>query len=119
VDQPPTKVGVVVVPLGIGVTGGITALAEKISRKYKRLKKFQKRYKATEKELFATARYTPELVKSLTALDDPQLTAFMQRYPVAPEFALAATSIEMDMWILYNYREWQKERAHQNNSECR
>lgn len=84
----------------------ISSLIQKRTKKYKRLKAFQDRYKNDEKQLYAGSRYTPELITSLTGLTNDSLSLFMKAFPVAYEFVRAATDLELKMWIRYNYRTW-------------
>lgn len=93
-----------------GGTGSINApissLLQKKTKKYRRLKAFQDRFKKDEKQLFVDSRYTPVLVQELTGLHDDSLALFMNRYPLAYDYARSASDLELMMWIKYNYREW-------------
>lgn len=104
VDYKGAEVKVDIMPMGFVMEGAITRLAEKASRKYRRLKKFQKRYKETETELYAHSRYSDELVSSLTQLSDTALQEFKWRYPIDPDFGKNATDVELELWIMHNFK---------------
>jgi hypothetical protein len=84
----------------------ISSLIQKRTKKYKRLKAFQDRYKNDEKQLYADSRYTPELITALTGLANDSLSLFMKAFPVTYDFVRAASDLELKMWIRYNYRTW-------------
>lgn len=84
----------------------ISSLIQKRTKKYKRLKAFQDRYKNDEKQLYADSRYTPQLVTALTGLTNDSMLLFMKTFPVAYDFSRAATDLELKMWIKYNYKTW-------------
>ena len=84
----------------------ISSLIQKRTKKYKRLKAFQARYKNDEKQQYTDSRYTPELITTLTGLTNDSLSLFMKTFPVAYEFVRTATDLELKMWIRYNYRTW-------------
>jgi hypothetical protein len=84
----------------------ISSLIQKRTKKYKRLKAFQDRYKQDEKQFYADSRYTPELVTNLTGLMNDSLVLFMKTFPVAYDFSRAATDLELKMWIKYNHKTW-------------
>lgn len=84
----------------------ISSLIQKRTKKYKRLKAFQDRYKYDEKQFYADSRYTPELVTTLTGLTNDSSLLFIKTFPVAYDFVRAATDLELKMWIRYHYRTW-------------
>ncbi|MFA6059335.1 MAG: carboxypeptidase-like regulatory domain-containing protein [Taibaiella sp.] len=84
----------------------ISSLIQKRTKKYKRLKAFQDRYKNDEKQSYADSRYTPQLVTALTGLTNDSLLLFMKAFPIAYDFSRAATDLELKMWIKYNYKTW-------------
>jgi hypothetical protein len=84
----------------------ISSLIQKRTKKYKRLKAFQDRYKNDEKQLYADSRYTPELITTLTGLTNDSLSLFIKTFPIAYDFVRTATDLELKMWIRYNYRTW-------------
>ncbi len=86
----------------------ISSLIQKRTRKYKRLKAFQERFRKNEGQLFVDSRYTPSLVQELTGLQEDSLALFMNRYPMPYDFARSASQLELMMWIKYNYREWKQ-----------
>ena len=83
-----------------------TALAQLVSKKAKQRKKFIENFSKWEEEKFIESRYTPELVRSVVPMSQDSLANFMVRYPIAGDFARAATEVELKMWIRYNYLEW-------------
>jgi hypothetical protein len=100
-------------PLYGGSGGGIlnfdapiSSLIQKRTKKYKRLKAFQDRYKNDEKQFYADSRYTPQLVTDLTGLTNDSLLLFMKTFPVAYDFSRTASDLELKMWIRYNYKTW-------------
>lgn len=86
----------------------VSSLLRKRTRKYKRLKAFQDRYKAGETQLFIDSRYTPALVQELTGMSDDSARLFMNTYAIPYDFARAATEMELNMWVKFNYRMWIK-----------
>lgn len=85
----------------------VTSVYQKFSKKHKQLRKFQNQIARTEEEKFIDSRYTPELVNALTHLEDDEMMKFMKTYPMAYDYARAASDLEIKMWILYNFREYQ------------
>jgi len=85
-----------------------SALAENISKKSRQRWRFQKNFARWEDQKFVDTRYTPELVKELTGLENEQLSHFMNAYPMPADYARTASELEIKMWIKYNYRQWQK-----------
>lgn len=86
----------------------MTFLAQKVSKKAKQRRAFQLNYGDWENERFIESRYTKELVGTVVPLTGDTLSYFMNAYPIAPDFARAATDLELRMWIKYNYLEWLK-----------
>lgn len=89
----------------------ISSLIQKRTKKYKRLKAFQDRYKNDEKQFYADSRYTPQLVTELTGLTNDSLSLFIKTFPIAYDFSRAATELELKMWVKYNYRTWASSRG--------
>ncbi len=87
----------------------VSSLFQKKTKKYKRLKAFQDRFKNSERQLFVDTRYTPALVQKLTGLQDDSLARFMNQYPMDYDYARAASDLELMMWIKHNYKEWLKQ----------
>ncbi len=96
---PPARFGVV-------FNNPISAPYQRLARKYKRLRAFQKRFKNQEKQSFVYTRYTPGVVHDLTGLTGDTLAAFMNTYPMPYDYARAASDLEIGMWIKDNYRQW-------------
>ncbi len=84
------------------------AFAELFSQKAKRIYAFQKNFIAGEIEKFVDTRYKPELVTRLTGLTGDSIGHFMYEFPMAYDYARAATDLEIKMWIRSNYRIWIK-----------
>lgn len=84
----------------------ISALIQKRTKKYKRLKAFQERFRKNEEQLFVDTRYTPELVQELTGLAGDTVTVFMNQYPMSADYARSATDLEIKMWIRYHCKDW-------------
>ena len=93
---------------GRAVFSPMTALAQQFSRKAKQRRRFQLNYHDWENQKFIESRYTPELVATVVPLRGDTLIAFINNYPIAADFARAATDLELKMWIRYNYLEWEK-----------
>jgi hypothetical protein len=91
---------------GIAVNGLIGSAVQKMSRSYKRNKRFKKEFEQIEEEKFIDTRYTPELVASLTGFSGDSLAYFINAYPMDYDFARTASDLELKMWIRYNYREY-------------
>lgn len=93
---------------GVGMNGLIGGAVQKISRSYKRNKKFKAEFKKSEEDKFIDTRYTGVLVSSLTGLpsEGDTLAAFMNTYPMDYDFARHATDLELKMWIRDNYKQY-------------
>ncbi len=83
-----------------------SALAQLVSKKARQRKRFIENFQKWEEEKFILSRYTPELVLSVVPLSEDSLVKFMYKYPIAGDFARAATDVELKMWIRYNYLDW-------------
>ena len=88
----------------------VSSFFQKRSKKYKRLKAFQDHFKADENQRYIDSRYNEETVTELTGLRGEALTAFIDAYPIAYDFARTATDLEIKMWIRYNYKIWSGKR---------
>lgn len=112
VDEKPAKFGLRLPNATYGGTASfnapISSIIQKRTKKYKRLKAFQDRFRKNEGQLFVDSRYTPVLVQELTGLKEDSLALFMSRYPMPYDFARQASQLELMMWVKYNYREWVK-----------
>ncbi|RQO31245.1 hypothetical protein DBR32_04550 [Taibaiella sp. KBW10] len=86
----------------------MTYFAQKVSKKAKQRRAFQLNYGNWENQQFIDSRYTKEFVGTVVPLQGDTLAYFMNAYPIAPDFARAATDLELKMWIKYNYLEWVK-----------
>ena len=90
------------------VMSPVTSIYQKVSKKYKNLRKFQEQIVDNEKQKFIDSRYTPELVTTLTQLKDDELASFMNQYPMDYDYARVATDLEIKMWIKYNFQDYVK-----------
>lgn len=90
------------------VMSPVSFIADRLSSKSKQRYKFQQNYFKWEDEKFIDSRYTPALVTQLTGLTGDSLGYFMNAYPMAYDYARAATELELKMWIRFHYREWLK-----------
>lgn len=86
--------------------GPLSSITQKRSKRYKRLKAFQDRFKADESRRYIDSRYSREMVTELTGLTGDTLFAFMEAHPIPRDFAWTATDLEIRMWVRYNYRIW-------------
>lgn len=99
-------------PLARQQSGGmspVSMLAEKISKKQRRLFAFQKEFHRVEDEKFIDSRYTPQLAAELTRLSGDTLAHFMNANPMPYDFARAATDLEIKMWIKDRFKSWKPE----------
>jgi len=93
---------------GLTVSGLIGAPVQRMSKSYKRNKKFKEHFKKDMEQKFIDSRYKPELVTALTGFSGDTLATFMNTYPMEYSFARAATDLEIKMWVRNNYREYLK-----------
>ncbi len=94
------------------VMSPVSALAEKLSGKAKRIYRFQGEFAWWEKQKFIDNRYTADVIRSVTDMrDDSTISAFMAAFPMPYDYARAATNLEMKMWIRDNYKAWMPHRA--------
>jgi hypothetical protein len=107
IDARPTPMVRSIFPPAISVT----AVAEKFSRKYKRKWAFQKRVVNYQQEQFIATRYYPALVRQLTLLEEEELVLFMNKYPMAYDFARTASPIEIKFWIKANFKDYKAKTA--------
>jgi hypothetical protein len=94
---------------GLTINGPISGILSKLSRKNKRLKRFQNGYQSTENEHFLNFKYNEDVVMGITDLDEDQAGQFINQFPIELDFARTASDIEIKMWILYNYKNWRKQ----------
>ena len=93
---------------GGGFTGLIGAPVQKMSKSYKRNRKFQENFKRDIEQKYIDTKYTPGLVTAITGFAGDSLAIFMNSYPMEYSFARAATDLEIKMWIRNNYKEYLK-----------
>ena len=86
----------------------VTFIAEKLSKRSRRIFRFQKSFNYWEDQKFIESRYTPELVQQLTKLQGDTLAWFINANPIASDYARVASELELKMWIRDNYKAWLK-----------
>lgn len=91
---------------GLQADGLIASLAQKVSRSYKRDKRFQEHFRTDLEQKYIDTRYTPGLVTALTGFGGDTLAMFMNTYPMEYGFARTATDLEVKMWIRSNYKSY-------------
>jgi hypothetical protein len=91
---------------GLGVSGGIGWLADKITGNSKKDKAFRADFAADDRQLFIDSRYNEDMVRLLTDIKDKDsIAAFMTKYPMPYDFARAATDLELKAWIRDKFKE--------------
>ena len=93
---------------GGGFTGLIGGPIQKMSKGYKKNKKFQENFRKDIEQKYIDTRYTQGLVSALTGFTGDSLATFMNFYPMEYGFARMATDLELKMWIRNNYRDYLK-----------
>jgi hypothetical protein len=86
----------------------VSSLYEQFSKKYKDLRKFKSQVLSMEKEKYIDSKYTYELVSEITKLEGDSVAYFMNAYPMEYNFARTSGAVEIKMWVLHNFREYQK-----------
>ena len=100
-----TKVIVPKPKIGLGCSGCIGWLADKITGNSKKQKQFKKTFASEDQQKFIDSRYTVELVGRLTNLTDTSsIITFINVFPMDYSFARAATDLELKAWIRSSYR---------------
>lgn len=90
------------------VMSPVTSIYQKFSKKHRDIQALQNQIVDFEKQKFIDTRYSESLTKQLTKLDGEELIKFMQQYPMAYDYARAASDLEIKMWIKYNFQEYQQ-----------
>ncbi|MBL7689954.1 MAG: hypothetical protein JNM41_00055 [Flavipsychrobacter sp.] len=91
---------------GLGVSGGIGWLADKITGNSKKDKAFRADFAADDRQLYIDSRYNEDMVRLLTDIKDKDsIAAFIIKYPMPYDFARAATDLELKAWIRDKYKE--------------
>ena len=93
---------------GGGFSGVIGSVVQKMSKSYKKNKKFKETFEKDIEQKYIDTRYKPELVTALTGFTGDTLAVFMNTYPMEYDFARTATDLEIKMWIRNNYKEYLK-----------
>lgn len=88
------------------VMSPVSAIADKFSKKSQRAYQFQKDFEQAELQKYIDTRYTPDLVSTVTKTSGDTVAWFMYYHPMPYDFARAATSLELKMWVLDNFRKW-------------
>jgi hypothetical protein len=88
------------------IASPVSFLAERLSKRQRAIFRFQKQFGTMEEQQFVDSRYTPELVSSLTNLEGDTLAYFMNNYKIPYDYARSATSLELKMWIRYNFKDF-------------
>jgi len=104
---------------GGGFTGLIGGPVQKMSKSYKKNKKFKENYKKDQEQKYIDTRYTPVLVAAITGFGGDTLAIFMNIYPMEYSFARAATDLELKMWIRGNYKDYLKPPAPKGEYDAR
>lgn len=93
---------------GLTINDPISSLAG--GKKNNKRKKFQQNFARWEaqKRQEAYTKYTPELVEKVTQMPQNEVDKFMKAYPVNKDFENAVSEVELEMWIMNNYKEWKK-----------
>ena len=91
---------------GIEANGLIGSAVQKVSRSYKRNKKFKETFQKDEEQKYIDNRYRPELVTAITGFTGDTLVIFMNTYPMEYNFARAASDLELRMWVRDNYKQY-------------
>lgn len=94
------------IPYGIALDNPISSWMQYLAPKTKQRLRFQKEFQKWEAQQYTAYRYNIQLVQQLTGLSADDATRFMAQYPMADDYARAATDLEIKMWVLYNYRHW-------------
>ncbi len=91
---------------GLQVDGLIGSAVQKMSKSYKRNKRFKETFLKDEQQKYIDTKYTPALVTVITSLTGDTLITFMNSYPMEYDFARTATELELKMWIRDNYKNY-------------
>ena len=92
---------------GVGLDANELINAFRFKRN-KRLKAFQQRLEAEEKEKYINYRFNKIFVKKLTQLQSPALDSFLVWYRPTYEFAVISSEIEFNQYILNAFYHFKK-----------
>ncbi|WP_316830435.1 hypothetical protein [Pedobacter aquatilis] len=93
--------------LGNGGVGlGIDAIYNLLSRQGKNARHLQKILEKDYREDMIDYRFTPNLVKQVLGIKDPELTDFMQQYRPTYQFVLEANDYAFNLFIRNAYRSY-------------
>lgn len=76
------------------------------SREAHLARRLHKMQASQEREKFAPAAYTPEIVHRVTGLSGDSLRMFLNRYRPTYGFSRDASQLEFWSWIMIQYRSW-------------
>jgi len=88
------------------VMSPVSLLAEKLSRKSRRMFQFQKDFATGEEQRYIDTRYTPQLAAAQTQLSGDTLAYFMNAYPMPEDLARTSSDLEIKQWVRWNYKKW-------------
>jgi len=94
----------------------VSLIADKFSKRRKRIYAFQKSFNYWETQMFIDSRYTTELVNRMTGLTGDTLAHFMNANPMPADYARTATDLELKMWIRDRYKRWLSGPNHDSTS---
>lgn len=100
----------------VSVMSPVTSVYQAVSKKHRAMRKFQDQIVDMEAQKFIDTRYTLELVRSLTKLDEEQAWAFMKACPMEYDYARGASDLEIKMWIKFKYQEYLKTKKDKGSS---
>lgn len=86
----------------------ISAPYQKLSKKYRRLRAFQARFKADEREKYVNTRYNVPLIMDVTGLNSDSAWLFYKAFTMPFDYANSASNTEIKMWIKFNFKNWHK-----------
>lgn len=91
---------------GITFDGLITHLAASISGQRKRDKRFKEEFDRMQTQKLVDLKYNPDAVIAATGTTTDSAVIFINANPIEPDFALAATHLELTMWIREQFERW-------------
>lgn len=91
---------------GVTVTGLFTNLAATISGQKKRDKRFKEEFDRMQTQKLVDLKYNPDAVTAATGTTTDSAVTFINANPIEPDFALAASHLELTMWIREHFEKW-------------
>jgi hypothetical protein len=80
-------------------------------KKNKATLKFQERLLLQERDKFVDYKFNRGLVRLLTGLEGDELETFMQAYRPSPEFIMAHTDYEFQLYIKKSFQDFKNRKA--------